>query len=461
MNSLGSPCQFVPPYLLERIVAASLAIGHDCARTLEMDLVLRNSRPEGFDIEDLGKRDGSELARTAAWSVFTADSTQQLPGELVRAAGDPVSGDVAVDEAAAGLIASLELAADYGRDSFDGKGAPVVVTVHFGRNYVNAFWNGFQLVFGDGDAEVFVRFTKPIDVLGHEFAHAVTQYTAGLVYRDQSGALNESLSDVFATCMKQRLLGQRADEADWLIGAELFLPGIAARGLRDMAYPGTAYNDPVLGRDPQVGHLDQLVLTTDDNGGVHINSGIPNRAFYLAATSIGGMSWEGAGRIWWAAMTGGQVRPATDFAGFAAATVASAGEYAAAVEQAWSRVGVGAGAAHTTAQPQPFSSPASGSEPDADATDEAALVVRRSGGFLGRTVEARQSLVATDAKAEAARELVDRVDPTQFAGEVSRPDMFVYSFAVTGRLSMTVAQQQLPDDLQRLADLVLGEDDLE
>ena len=214
-----------------------------------------------------------------------------------------------MDEAAHGVQASLDLAAAFGRSSYDGDGATVIATVHYGQRYDNAFWNGTQLVFGDGDGRVFERFTKPVDVLGHEFAHAVTEHTAGLVYQDQPGALNESFSDVFAACLKQRLLGQQAGEGDWLIGAGLFVPGIEARALRDMAAPGTAYDDPVLGRDPQVGHLDDFVVTEDDNGGVHLNSGIPNRAFHLAATAVGGTSWEGAGRIWWAALTGGAAGP--------------------------------------------------------------------------------------------------------------------------------------------------------
>ncbi len=203
----------------------------------------------------------------------------------------------------------------------------MLATVHYQRNYDNAFWNGAQLVFGDGDGRTFDRFTKPVDVLGHELTHAVTEHTAGLVYEGQSGALNESVSDVFASCLKQRLLGQDAVAGDWLIGAGLFLPGVQARALRDMAHPGTAYDDPVLGKDPQPGHMDDYVDTTDDHGGVHLNSGIPNRAFQLAATAIGGSSAEGAGRIWYAALTGG-LSSRADFAAFAAATVAAAGEHA-------------------------------------------------------------------------------------------------------------------------------------
>ncbi|MGZ4476649.1 MAG: M4 family metallopeptidase, partial [Nocardioides sp.] len=206
--------------------------------------------------------------------------------------------------------------------------------------YDNAYWDGTQLVFGDGDGKVFGRFTKPVDVLGHELTHAVTERTAGLTYSGQSGALNESLSDVFGSCVKQRLLGQSAAQADWLIGEGLFLPAVQGRALRDMAHPGTAYDDPQLGKDPQAPDMSGYVDTTDDNGGVHTNSGIPNRAFYLAAVAIGGNAWEGAGRIWYDALTGPDVSAGTDFAGFAAATVATAGAHADEVTAAWKTVGV-------------------------------------------------------------------------------------------------------------------------
>jgi Zn-dependent metalloprotease len=279
-------------------------------------------------------------ATSPDWVVHTARNGSTLPGDVVRTAGDGPSGDVAVDEAADGVAASLAMYAEvYDRDSYDDAGATVVATVHYQRNYDNAFWNGTQLVFGDGDGKTFDRFTKPVDVLGHELTHAVTERTAGLVYRGQPGALNESVSDVFGSCVKQRVLGQTAPEADWLVGAGLFLPGVQGRALRDMAHPGTAYDDPVLGKDPQPAHMDDYVTTSDDNGGVHINSGIPNRAFQLAAVAIGGSSAEGAGRIWYAALTGGLSAQA-DFAAFAAATMAAAGEHRDQVEQAWATVGV-------------------------------------------------------------------------------------------------------------------------
>jgi Zn-dependent metalloprotease len=306
---------FIPPYLLREIARhrpeeaawVEQMLAHDDAVRLQRTTV------------------AATAATGAAWVVHTARNGSTLPGDVVRSAGDGPSGDAAVDEAADGVAASLAMYREvYDRDSYDDRGATVIATVHYQRGYDNAFWNGRQLVFGDGDGRTFDRFTKPVDVLGHELTHAVTERTAGLVYEGQSGALNESVSDVFGSCVKQRLLGQDALAADWLIGAGLFLPGVQGRALRDMAHPGTAYDDPVLGKDPQPAHMDDYVDTTDDNGGVHINSGIPNRAFQLAAVAIGGSSAEGAGRIWYAALTGGLSSQA-DFAAFAAATVAAAG----------------------------------------------------------------------------------------------------------------------------------------
>jgi Zn-dependent metalloprotease len=318
-------CHFIPPYLIERIQPHHLAL----------DRALRARR-------EAGPHPPPESAVGApAWVVHTCHNTADLPGDVVRSAGDPASGDDAVDEAASGITATLDLYRSvYDRSSFDGQGTSVSLSVHYEQGYDNAYWDGTQLVFGDGDGRVFGRFTKPVDVLGHELTHAVTERTAGLTYSGQSGALNESLSDVFGSCVKQRLLGETADKADWLIGEGLFLPGVQGRALRDMARPGTAYDGPTLGKDPQVGDMRDYVDTDDDNGGVHTNSGIPNRAFYLAAIAIGGNSWEGAGRIWYAALTGGDVKPDSDFAAFAAATIAAAGDRADEVRAAWTTVGV-------------------------------------------------------------------------------------------------------------------------
>jgi Zn-dependent metalloprotease len=321
-------CHFIPPYLFERLQP----------HLVEADRALRARREAGPHPLP------QAAAGAAAWVVHTCHNTSTLPGDVVRSAGQPASGDDAVDEAASGITATLDLYRSvYDRASYDGDGASVSLSVHYEQGYDNAYWDGTQLVFGDGDGQVFGRFTKPVDVLGHEFTHAVTERTAGLTYSGQSGALNESVSDVFGSCVKQRLLGQSADQADWLIGQGLLLPGVQGRALRDMAHPGTAYDDPRLGKDPQVGDMSDYVQTQDDNGGVHTNSGIPNRAFYLAAIAIGGHSWEGAGQIWYDALTGSDVGPDTDFAGFAAATVAAAGGSQDEVAAAWKTVGVEVG----------------------------------------------------------------------------------------------------------------------
>ena len=414
-------CTFVPPYLLRRLAETVPA----AARTLELDERIRAAR-------GAGRGDRSAVAAGPAWTVHTAGNSETLPGQKARSAGEPEVGDSAVDEAAAGVTATLAMYDEvYGRDSYDDDGHPVSLTVHYGRDYANAFWDGIQLVFGDGDEQVFERFTKPVDVLAHELTHAVTEHTAGLVYEGQSGALNESVSDVFAACLKQRLLGQDSGEADWLIGAGLFRPGIEARGLRDMAAPGTAYDDPLLGKDPQVGHLDDYVETTADNGGVHLNCGIPNRAFQLAATAIGGASWDGAGRVWYAALTGGRVRPDTDFVGFAAATVDAAGDHTDAVRQAWQNVGVTA------------------------ARGRRRVRVRRTGGFIGRPVESTLELDGDDPRSTEIAALIDRVDPAGLRETPQQPDRFSYEFDLDDGRTLNVREQDLTDDLRRIADLVL------
>ncbi|CAN5892651.1 M4 family metallopeptidase [soil metagenome] len=266
----------------------------------------------------------------------------------MRREGEAPTGDVTADEAYDGLGATYGLYDKaYGRDSLDGAGVPLRATVHYGVDYSNAFWDGTRMVFGDGDGEYFNRFTISLDIIGHELAHGVTENTADLVYTGQSGALNESMSDVFGSLVKQRDLGQAADEADWLIGAGLFTARVQGTALRSMRAPGTAYDDPVIGTDPQPGHLDDFVETTEDHGGVHINSGIPNRAFHLAATAIGGNAWEAAGAIWYAVLTGDKISSDCDFATFAALSIDEAvarfgdgSVEASAVADAWAQVGL-------------------------------------------------------------------------------------------------------------------------
>jgi Zn-dependent metalloprotease len=280
-------------------------------------------------------------------AVYDAKHGSQLPGAKARSEGDPPDKDVAVNEAYDGAGTTYDLYHDvFGRDSIDDRGMPLVSTVHYRRDYDNAFWDGAQMVYGDGDGKIFQRFTRAIDVIGHELTHGVTQYEASLDYAEQPGALNESFSDVFGSLVKQRALGQTAEQADWLIGAGLFTAAVRGAALRSMAAPGTAYDDPLIGKDPQPADMAHYVETADDNGGVHINSGIPNRAFYLAAVAIGGFAWETAGQVWYVTLRD-RLRPTSDFKAAAAATTAVAkelfgarGGVAEAVTAAWKRVGV-------------------------------------------------------------------------------------------------------------------------
>lgn len=282
--------------------------------------------------------------------VHDAQQGSTLPGRRARTEGEPPVADESVNEAYDGLGDTWRLLHEvYGRDSLDGEGLPLVASVHYERGYDNAFWNGEQMVFGDGDGVIFASFTDSVDVIGHELAHGLTQYTSGLIYLAQAGALNESISDVFGVLTAQYTAGQTAHEADWLIGAKLFCPGVKGVALRSMKAPGTAYDDPRLGKDPQPAHMrdyqDLPHDDTGDNGGVHVNSGIPNHAFYRFATALGGHAWERAGQVWYDTITRRMPKDA-DFATFAAVTVTAArdrygdGDVLDALRASWDAVGV-------------------------------------------------------------------------------------------------------------------------
>ncbi|MFD8365157.1 M4 family metallopeptidase [Streptomyces hygroscopicus] len=340
-------CTIVPPHVLDKLShAEDASLADPARRTLEHDALQRTRRR-------ITTVRGIPAARAAAPSdkprrtIYDAQHKTTLPGSKVRGEGDQAGADASVNRAYDGLGATFELFLKaYGRRSVDDSGLPLNASVHYSEDYNNAFWDGEQMVFGDGDGEVFLDFTIPIDVMAHELTHGVTQYTANLEYFGQSGALNESMSDVFGSLVKQHALGQSAEEADWLIGAGLLTERVTGVALRSLKAPGTAYDDDVLGKDPQPGTMDDYVRTSRDNGGVHINSGIPNHAFYLAATALGGHAWERAGQIWYDVLTGADLASDAEFADFAQLTVAAAharygeGEEQAAVREAWTQVGI-------------------------------------------------------------------------------------------------------------------------
>jgi Zn-dependent metalloprotease len=345
----------LPPIVLENIARKGDDQQREWAtRALSQDHSIRLARVQN-SLAGVGAagRDRADalvgaVAPKPARVISDAHGTEDVRGPIVRREGDGPTGELATDQAYDGLGDTYNFWLEtYGRNSIDNAGMPLRGVVHFGDSYPNAFWDGQRMVFGDGDGQVLGVMTGSLDVIGHELGHGVTEKEAGLKYWGQSGAMNESLSDVWGSLVKQYKLRQDAASADWLIGADVWTPTISGDALRSLKAPGSAYDDPLVGKDPQPGHMDQYVETIQDNGGVHLNSGIPNHAFYLAATEIGGFAWEVAGRIWYEALQQPALTPDADFVAFARLTVAAAqrlfGRDSApmqAVSAAWENVGV-------------------------------------------------------------------------------------------------------------------------
>ena len=354
----------VPPYMLKNIYANGSATQKRFAMAAVVSSAQLRGRRQGLSEASIQLPVGAILGKQRR--VYTANNTSNLPGTLVRDEGSSAVSDVAVNEAYDGAGVTYDLYwLVYQRNSLDGNGLRLDSTVHYEQQYDNAFWDGNQMVYGDGDGDLFIRFTIAIDVIGHELTHGVTQYTSNLNYSNQSGALNESISDIFGSLVKQRQRNQTAADADWLIGEGLFTPKVKGVALRSMKEPGSAYNDPVLGKDPQPGHMRDYVSTSEDNGGVHINSGIPNHAFYLMAVALGGYAWEKAGMVWYRAMRD-KFTSSTDFQGAADLTYAAAGELYGqgsqeqqSVKYGWDGVGITVGASGQPAtQPGCLAAPA-------------------------------------------------------------------------------------------------------
>jgi Zn-dependent metalloprotease len=346
----------LPPQMLKNISEK----GSDQQRELALN-TLRVSEQFRAQRQGLAAVPSSNISagpalKTLKRTVYSAKFGSKLPGVVVRKEGGPPSSEPAVNEAYDGSGATYNLYKNvYGRLSVDDKGLPLNSTVHYQKNYDNAFWNGQQMVYGDGDENLppaqrlFNRFTISVDVIGHELTHGVTQFEASLVYWDQPGALNESFSDVFGSLVKQYQLRQTAAQADWLIGQGLLTANVKGVALRSMKAPGTAYNDPVLGKDDQPAHMKNYVNTSQDSGGVHTNSGIPNHAFYVTAVEMGGFAWEKAGLVWYLTLRDKLTDRAT-FADCAKLTYQVAGVQFGkgsfeqkAVQKGWAEVGIKVG----------------------------------------------------------------------------------------------------------------------
>lgn len=326
----------IPPYLLD-------------------DLAARNPHNSDFlstraKIQEIESKSGpmnprNNVDNKGAIEVYDAQGKEVQPGQRARFEGEKPTGNSEVDRAYEYTKEIREFYKnEFGRNSIDGKGMKMVSTVNYGQNFENAFWDGKQMTYGrPGKDSPFKTFVLR-DIAAHEVAHGVTEMEAKLRYYGQAGALNESHSDVFGALVEQYAKKQTADKASWLMGEGIWKDNIQnARALRDMANPGTAYNNPAIGKDPQPAHMDKYVKTWGDNGGVHINSGIPNKAFVNFSKSVGGFAWEKPGQIWFEARKLSGSNPS--FSQFAQHTIDAAGKlgYSGEVpklEAAWKSVGV-------------------------------------------------------------------------------------------------------------------------
>ncbi|MBT2468399.1 M4 family metallopeptidase [Streptomyces sp. ISL-66] len=315
----------IPPYLLKKLLESR----DSELRQAALDTMLTTARLRG-ERAVRASFSGAAAPGNGRRTVFDCDQGSFLPAAVVARPEDgPESADESVNRAFGGLGLTRDFFKEvFQRDSIDGRGMRLDGYVHFSVKFNNAFWDGRQMVFGDGDGRVLGDLTGSLDVVAHELTHGVTEHTAGFEYHNQSGALNESVSDVFGSLVKQWSLKQSAGEADWLIGADVWTPGIDADALRSMKAPGHAYDNSLFGRDPQPDRMSKFIHLPDseqgDNGGVHLNSGIPNKAFYLTAVGIGGFAWEAAGPIWFESLKASGAE--AQFHDFAHTTFQKAGE---------------------------------------------------------------------------------------------------------------------------------------
>jgi len=299
-------CSFVPPHILDSLATRDAEESAEPGPSQRTAVVTRQlaaerqrNRLASSALPGLARLTPPTAGDTDR-AIYDDQNTWNFDVALVRGEGDSPVASQNVNQAYDHAGAAREyLKGALNRDGADNAGLTVNVNVNFGTQFNNAFWDGVRLTIGNGDGVIFVDFAASPDVVGHELGHGVVQYTANLDYFSQSGALNESYADVLGSLTEQRLRGQNFDSANWLIGDEIMAPGLYGEALRSMAHPGTAYNNPILGQDPQPDHMKNYYAGPADNQGVHINSGIPNRAFYLTCSEIG---TDAAGQIWYAGL---------------------------------------------------------------------------------------------------------------------------------------------------------------
>jgi Zn-dependent metalloprotease len=322
-------CYFVPPHILSSIAryqawelgdpAARAKAGADTGigTTVQVSNLIRQKRRlEPVSALALATSLTVPAPGTHARVIYDDQNTWNYDVDEVRGEGDPAVAQENANLAYDALGATLDFYREVlGRNSIDNAGMNLDANVNYGTQFDNAFWDGTRMVFGNGDNAIFTDFTRDVDVPGHELTHGVTQYTAGLLYSDQPGAMNEATSDIFGTCIDARVNGKDEGTHNWLIGEDIMAPQLYGEALRSMAFPGTAYDNPILGTDPQPATMAGYV----PGGDPHVNSGIVNRWFSLMAMDLG---MEAAAVIWYATLQ--NLWPTAQFADAAQVATAQA-----------------------------------------------------------------------------------------------------------------------------------------
>lgn len=339
-------CHIVPKDVLERLASdkkLSAELRQGARASARMSDGLRALRHQAGLLTQLAHEAGAHLVELAASpqiTVFDCKHSQTLPGA-------PVASPKASKDATAKrcFAETTDVAKFYktifGRNSIDDAGMTMMSSIHYGKAYNNAMWNGSQMLYGDGDGKLFTDFTGGNDVIGHELTHGVTQHTLQLAYSGDAGGLNESMSDCFGSMFRQWEANQDVNAADWLIGADIMGPAAKAKGykaLRNMAKP-----DDKAALAPQPTLYSQITPGMDP----HYSSGPPNLAFCTACKTLGGKSWEKIGQVWYTVLTTSGAQPNMTMPQFAARTrQVAAQKYAAqpavgtAVDTGWKKVGL-------------------------------------------------------------------------------------------------------------------------
>jgi Zn-dependent metalloprotease len=342
-----------------------------------------------FYMEDLTRRMGTfNMNNTGNTTTGTGGTQSRFSGtdDIWGVSGSGTNTEDAGVDAHYGAAMTYDYFKNvHGRNGINGSNGPgttaaaansgislVSSRVHFGSNYNNAFWYNNQMTYGDGNGTSFSPLTT-LDIAGHEMTHGVVQYTANLTYANESGALNESMADVFGAMVELYARGGTVTGDTWKIGEQSYTPGTAGDALRYMDNPHLAGNGGYTSNDDP-DHYSERYTGTADSGGVHINSGIANHAFYLAANggthhlsgvTVTGMGTADAARIWYLALTS-YMTSGTNFAGARTATLnaasaifgSSSAQYTK-TQTAWCAVGVGSCPAGST--PTPTATPTPGS----------------------------------------------------------------------------------------------------